>query len=635
MIRKHPMRKQIAASLMLSTMISGCDLSPDFKLPEMPIPQAYKEQPAADALPAEEKGNWKKAEPMEETDRGQWWKTFGDEELNALQQQAVEANQSLKAAAARVEQSRSVAETNFSGFFPDLDIGVNAVRSKPSSASQAAFGQPGTNLKPYTIYSAQGVISYEADLFGRIRNNYRASFFESEAEAAQFNAALLALQADVASHYFSIRALDSERGMLRDTVKIREKAMRIMQKKYDVGAAGEQDLTRIMSELAISKAELVALDRQRNTLEHSLAVLLGKMPADFTLKEAPLMGSPPEIPAGLPSSLLERRPDIAAAQAAMQAANSRIGQARAAFFPSISLTSTGGYESTELSDIFKWSNRTWALGQLAGTAVTLPIFEIRPNLARLDRTHSAYDEAVANYRQGVLVAFRDVEDNLSSQRLLAMQSQQQDAAAAASGRTSEVIQRRYEEGDVDFFEVVNAERDAVATGRASVQVRGQRYLATIGLIRALGGGWDVPAVNTQLTPAAEAPPPAPQAESAMPQAETAMPQAEAATAEAPVEPVVQPVAEPEKAAPKPAIKASAKPAQSKKTKKTAKAAPASPAPETTAPAVPEPVAAEPAPPAPPVELVPQTPPEPASSLRQPLFSTPLNVPDPTPLMEKQ
>lgn len=629
------MRKHLIASLMLSTVvsgaISGCDLSPDFKNPEMNLPQSYKEQPAADAAKAdtlaEEKGSWKKAEPMEAEDRGQWWKTFGDEELNALEQQALDANPSLKAAASRVEQARSVAEANFSGFLPSLDVGVNAARSKPSSASQAAFGQPGANLKPYTIYAARGVISYEADLFGRIRNNYRASLFESEAQSAEYRAALLALQADVATFYFSIRALDSERGMLRDTVAIREKAMRIMQKKYDVGASGEQDLTRIMTELASGKAELVALDRQRAMMEHGLAVLLGKMPAEFALKEAPLVGAPPEIPAGLPSALLERRPDIAAAQSRMQAANSRIGQARAAFFPSVNLTSSGGYESTELSDIFKWSNRTWALGQLAGTAVTLPIFEIKPNMARVAQAHSSYDEAVANYRQNVLTAFRDVEDNLASQRLLAQQSQQQDIAAAASGRTSEVIGRRYEEGDVDFFQVVNAERDSLAAGRASVQVRGQRFLTTIALIRALGGGWDVPSVNTQLAPA-EAPPPAEAKTEAVP--ETAQPKASAPEQSAPATSEAKPAkAKPAKAAKKTGKAKKSRGAKTVKAKKAPPTKKASPAPEPKAE-----IPAEAPPTAAPVELVPEAPPE-HTAPRQPLFSTPLNVPEPTPLMEKQ
>jgi len=494
---------------LITTSLTGCSLAPDFKLPELNLPASFKEQPAQ-AAPAieEEKGNWKLAEPMEKADRGQWWKIFGDEQLNELQKQALEANQSLKSASARVEQARATAESVSYTFLPDLDIGANAVRTRPSVASTAGFGgPPSTNMKPFTRFSGQGVVSYEADLFGRVRDNYHAISHDAEAEAATYRSTLLALQADVAQHYFSLRAVDSERQLLRDTVKIRAEAARIMQHKYDVGTAGEPDLTRTLSELATSKAELIGLDRQRAVLEHALAVLLGKMPSEFMFAEAPLIGMPPAVPAGLPSSLLERRPDIASAQSLMAAANNRIGVARAAFFPRISLTASGGFESLSLADLFLWSNRTWALGQMAGSAITMPIFDSGRLFDKLDIAHASYDESLANYRQQVLVAFRDVEDNLAGQRLLGEQSAQLDAAAAASGRTTEVIQLRYREGDVDFFEVVNAQRDSLATGRAAVQIRGQRFITTLSLIRALGGGWEdampaAPAIEEPIAPEA-------------------------------------------------------------------------------------------------------------------------------------
>lgn len=484
------MRNAPFLSLLLAgTVLAGCSLAPDFVMPDMPVPEAYKEAPPDNhAEPAS--GLWKSAEPMESENRGQWWKIFGDASLDALEEEALAANPSLQAAAARVEQSRALAKSVRPSFLPDLDIGTNAVRSQPSSANLAAFGNPNApRLNPYTLYSGQGVLSYEADLFGRVRDNYSAFMLDADAQEAAYRSALLALQADVAQHYFSIREMDKERKLLRDTLAIRTEANRIMQRRFEVGAASEVDTSRTQSELAGTRAELLLLDTQRRQLENALAVLLGKMPSIFTLAEAPLEGMPPLVPPGLPSELLERRTDIAAAVSSMEAANKRIGVARTAFFPRLFLTASGGYQSTMLSDLFRWSSRTWALGQTAGSALTMSIFDSGRNFAALDASKAAYKEAVANYRQQVLVAFRDVEDNLTAQRLMADQSQQQEAAAKAATRTTELINKRYDQGDVDYFQVVDAQRVSLAARRAAVKLQGQRYLATISLIRALGGGW--------------------------------------------------------------------------------------------------------------------------------------------------
>jgi multidrug efflux system outer membrane protein len=498
---------RILPVILATTALTACSLAPTFTKPDVNLPHAFKEQPV-EAESSAEAGNWKKAESLEKEDRGLWWKIFGDTQLNDLEKQAIDANQELKAAAARVDQARDLARVNTDSLLPDLDIGANALRSKPASAQLAAFGQPAVPLKPYNLYSAEGTLSYEVDLFGKVRDNYKAFSLDADAQAAAYNSALLALQADVAQNYFTIRSLDAERALMRDTIKLREEATRIMQHRFDVGDVGEQDLTRTKSELAGTQAELLELDRSRAKLEHALAVLLGKMPSDFTLAEAPLDALPPEIPAGLPSSLLERRPDISASLALMEAANARIGVARTAFFPSLILTATGGYESTKLSDLFRWPNRTWSLGQLAGNALTMPIFDSGRNLANLDEAHAAYDESVANYRQSVLVAFKDVEDNLVDQRLLAEQTKKANDAAWASQRTTDLTQKRYDGGDVDFFEVINAQRDSLAAGRAAVQTKGQRLIATVTLIRALGGGFDeevVAAPQAATPPAAETP----------------------------------------------------------------------------------------------------------------------------------
>lgn len=480
-------------TLCLITLLSGCSLAPDSPVPTPDLPASFKEGKAEADTP---KGVWMEAQNLEAVDRGEWWKIFGDPKLDTLEQQALTANPSLAAAAAHVETARAAVRSEASTLFPKITLGGNAERAQPASAGSAAFGgNANAQLNPYTLYSAQATASYEVDVFGRVRDNEKALSFDADAQAALYRSVLLALQADVAQHYFSLRALDTERALLRDTIAMREKATRIMQKRLDVGAVGEIDVSRTQTELASAQADLTALDRRRATLEHALAVLLGQMPASFTFEASPLEAIPPEIPPGLPSTLLQRRPDIVAAQAAMEAANARIGVARAAFFPLLTLTASGGYESMALSDIFTWSNRTWALGQLGGAALTWTIFDAGRNIARVDLAQARYQEALARYREQMLIAFRDVEDNLSEQRLLAAQAAQQDEAALAAARTTRLVQRRYDEGDANYFEVVDAQRNFLAAERGAIATQGARFLATVGLIRSLGGGWG--AVNAE------------------------------------------------------------------------------------------------------------------------------------------
>lgn len=495
--------------LLLSTMlVSGCSLAPDFVMPGMPVPDQYRE-PAVAPDAQDAVGLWKPVvgTPVE---NGAWWSVFEDTQLNDLEAQAIYANPSLQAAAMRFEESRAVAQANTDHVLPTLSAGANAVRSKPSNASVAAFGNNNAALKPYNLFEVQGTASYEVDLLGRVHDTYKAYAYDADAQEALYQQVLLALQADVAQHYFALRALDSERQLLREFFKVREEAAHIMQRRFDEGEVADIDNARAQSELASAQAELTGVERARAVREHALATLLGKTPADFTFAESPLTSNPPAIPPGLPSTLLERRPDVAAAVASMQAANQRIGVARTAFFPILNLTATGGLASTELSDVFKWSGHSWALGQAAGTALTLPIFDNGKNFARLDAAKFSYEEAVANYRQQALTAFREVEDNLSEQRLLSEQFVQQSRAAELSNHAANLIQLRYDHGDVDYFEVVDAQRTALSAERAALQARGQRFAAAVSLIRALGGGWDsgtpAPAADPS-QPAAPAPAP--------------------------------------------------------------------------------------------------------------------------------
>ncbi|MDE3016892.1 MAG: efflux transporter outer membrane subunit, partial [Pseudomonadota bacterium] len=456
------------ASLAMTALLASCSLVPAFKPPAVMPPASYKEQPAGAEVVAM-RGRWQAVHSLEKENRGQWWKIFDDPQLNDLEQQAEKANPSLQASAARVAESRDIARANVPSLLPDIGIGGNAVRAQPAAAGLAAFGQPGKNLHPYTLYAAQGEADYEADLFGQVRANYKAFLHDADAMAAAYRSALLALQADVAQDYFGLRTLDAERQTLRDAVAVRKEAARIMQARFNQGDAGKPDMAGAESALASAQAGLLALDRGRAAMEHALAVLLGKLPSTFMLAENPLAGNPPQIPPGLPSQLLARRPDVAEALSSMAAANARVGAARAAFFPSLMLTATGGYESTGLSDLLRWSNRTWALGQLSGLALSMPIFDNGRNQAQLAAAHAAYDEAVANYHSQVLIAFRDVEDNLAAQRLLAGQAERTDEAAASAEQVTGLTRKRYDAGDADYSEVVTAEQQSLTDERAAAE----------------------------------------------------------------------------------------------------------------------------------------------------------------------
>lgn len=469
--------------------LSGCSLAPEFQLPEFTLPEAFK----TTVPDVEQNSNplWQPATPLENERRGQWWKMFGDEQLNALQTQALEANQSLRAAHARVEQARSIVRANASSLLPQITIGGNAARAKSADASTAGFGPPSSGLKPYNNFGVGAQASYEVDLFARVLDTERALTLDADAQEALYHNMLLALQADVATHYFRLRALDAERALLRETVTSRTEAARIMQRRYAVGAVGLVDVARAEADLASVTAELIALDRARGVLENALAVLLGQNPSSYQFAENPSAEAmPPLIPAGLPSQLLLRRPDVSAAQSAMAAANRRVGVARTAFFPRLILTATGGFESTDLSDVLKWSSRSWALGQVGSQALSMTLFDNGRNAARVDGANAAYEEAVANWRQASLTAFGEVENALSAQATLAQQTTQQQTAANAASEVFRLTQRRYAEGDADYFEVITAQRDALALNRAFITAKAERMLATVSLIRALGGGWD-------------------------------------------------------------------------------------------------------------------------------------------------
>jgi multidrug efflux system outer membrane protein len=346
-----------------------------------------------------------------------------------------------------------------------------------------------------TLWRAQGTVAYEADLFGRVSSGVDAANATTEQREALFHSLQLAIQADVAQAYFSLRELDALSDLYADTVKLREQSTQLFQRRFDEGDISELELARSRTELASARSEAIGIARQRAVAEHSLAILLGQAPASFALPPLPLNRVSLQVPAGLPSALLERRPDIAAAERAMAAANARIGMARAAFFPRLSLTGALGYESNELGDLFKWSSRAFVMGPLVGTLLSLPVFDGGARQAGVDQAHAVYAEEAANYQQTVLKAFKEVEDNLAHLRLLGDQTQAQDEAVGSARRATRLSQIQYREGSVSHLNVIDADRSVLQQQRVAVQLVAEQARATVNLIRAIGGGWNAPSVN--------------------------------------------------------------------------------------------------------------------------------------------
>jgi outer membrane protein, multidrug efflux system len=520
MKKTFQMRAFAVPSLVSALLVlAGCSLAPTYERPSVPMPDAFKEAPlktsgdqagaagaaansAANALGGQHAGTWKPAQPAEAVARGEWWKVFGDATLDDLEAQALDANQNVKAALARVKEARALNQSTRSALFPEIDAGFGPTRERLSPASQ--FLPPNANGPSQTLWRAQASVSYEADLFGRVASSIDASKADLQQSEALLRSVQLALQADVAQNYFSLRELDAEQDLYARTVTLREQALQLAQHRFEDGDISELDVARARSELATARSDSMTVARQRAASEHSLAILLGKPPAQFALAPRPLDPVDVQIPAGLPSSLLERRPDIAAAERAMAAANARIGVAKAAFFPSLSLTGMGGFEAATLGDLFRWSSRTFLLGPFVGTALNMPIFDGGARSANLANSRAKYEEDVANYRQQVLVAFQEVEDNLANLRILTDQIRTQDDAVQASSRAAQLSRTQYREGSVSYLDVIDAERTVLQTQRASVQLEGAQAVSTVNLIRALGGGWgDAPAAQGQTVGSAQ------------------------------------------------------------------------------------------------------------------------------------
>ncbi|MBS1852013.1 MAG: efflux transporter outer membrane subunit [Acidobacteria bacterium] len=466
-----PGASRVAALLCLLAGFSGCAVGPRYSKPPAPTPPAFKEIPP----------DWKTAQPSDQALRGKWWEVFGDPQLNALEEQIAVSNETLKAAQAQFEQARSAIRFARSGYYPAVSGGVSASRVRLSENRPLA-----SPARQYTDLSLPIDASYEADVWGRVRRSVEAARSNFQASAADLASVRLSLQAEVAVDYFQLRSLDAEAQLLNSTVDAYQKALQLTQSRYKGGVASAVDVAQAQTQLETTRAQAVDLGVQRAQYEHAIAVLVGQPASTFNLGSMPSLNQPPVVPPGLPSQLLERRPDIAAAERRMEAANAQIGIARAAYYPILNLTGSVGVEGTRLTN--------WFLGPsvfaAAGASAVETIFDGGRRRAISEQAKAGYDQTVANYRQTVLTAFQEVEDHLSTLRILETEARTQDAAVAASQRSLDLSTNRYKGGVVSYLEVINAQSIALADQRAAVDILRRRTTAAVLLIKALGGGWD-------------------------------------------------------------------------------------------------------------------------------------------------
>ncbi|WP_375198074.1 efflux transporter outer membrane subunit [Sphingobium sp.] len=458
--------RRVAALLLAG--LAGCSMAPSYQPPATAVPQNFKEVEG-----------WTAAKPMDGASRGKWWEAFNDPVLNDLEARAEQASPTLAAALARYDQARAAARVENADLFPDIGVGASASKNRLSQ------GRPGSNgaVSRYEDYKVGASLAYELDLWGRIRNGLKAAQADAQASGADLASARLSLQAAVADAYARLRGLDAEAALLRQTVEAFDRAYRLTATRHDGGISSGIDVNRARTVLDNARAQISAVANERAATEHEIAALVGAVASDFAVPVQVRPLTAPALPAGAPSELLQRRPDIAAAERRMFAANARIGVARAAFFPTLTLGLSGGYETTH-GELFSKPNSFWGLGP---ASAALALFDGGRRRAQVKMSRAEYEECSADYRETVLSAFRQVEDAIAANRLLADQAVDQRGAAMAAGRTSELALTRYRDGASDYLEVVTAQTDALDAQRALLAVETQRMRASIALVRALGG----------------------------------------------------------------------------------------------------------------------------------------------------
>ncbi len=460
-----------ALTLGLAAALAGCMVGPDYLRPDAAVPDAYKEA-----------GDWKLAQPRDGASRGRWWEDFGDPQLNALIEQVEISNQTVLVAEAQFRQARALVASSRAALYPALDGSASIIRSR--SPTGVIGGT--TAGRVLTNRTASLDANWEADLWGRVRRAVESNEANALASAADLAAARLSAQAELASDYFQLRILDAQKQLIEDTVAAFQKSLDLTKNRYDAGVAAKVDVVQAQTQLKSTQADAIDLGVQRAQFEHAIAVLIGKPPAALSLERVPLAISMPLIPFGLPSELLERRPDIAAAERHVAGANAQIGVAKAAYFPSLSLSASGGFRSTDAAQWFTVPSRFWSIGP----ALAQSIFDAGLRRAQTDQAIAAYDATVAQYRQAVLAGFQEVEDNLAALRILEEEAKVQEDAVRAARESVTLTLNQYKAGTVSFLNVAIVQTTLLNNERTAMGILGRRLVAAVTLVKALGGGWN-------------------------------------------------------------------------------------------------------------------------------------------------
>jgi NodT family efflux transporter outer membrane factor (OMF) lipoprotein len=499
--RRRPGPRRAAAllaALALPLAAAGCMVGPDYRRPPAAVPAAWKEAPPVD---------WKLAEPRDQLRRGKWWEAFGDPQLNALEEQVSSGNQSVAQAEAQFRAARAAAAVARGALFPTVTAGASVDNSRSpvsrggtagttggsgGSGSTGTGSTSGGSTGSVTVFQVPVDLSYELDAWGKVRRQVESSVANAQASAADLETVRLSMQAELAADYFELHGLDAQRQLLDSTVSAYLTALNLTTNRYQQGIASGVDVAQAQTQLETTRAQSIDLGVQRAALEHAIAMLTGRPPAELTIPPAPIGVTPPAIPPALPSELVERRPDVAAAERRAAAANAQVGVAQAAYFPTFSLTASAGFESTKLAKLFTWPSRFWSLG----AAAVETVFNGGARRAATEQAKANYDAAAAGYRQSALAAFQQVEDNLSALRVLSDEAAQQAAAVAAAEHSLALANNRYQGGVTSYLEVITAENAALGNERAAVDILTRRMTAAVNLVKALGGGWrseDLPA----------------------------------------------------------------------------------------------------------------------------------------------
>ena len=461
----------------------GCTVGPDYVRPAVQTPAAFKETEG-----------WKIAQPRDNLPREHWWEVFGDPVLNGLVSQVDIDNQNIKVAEANLRQARALTAQARSAFFPTVTGNASATRGAASGSGRTVGSNSGTGVVA-NVYNVQLDATWELDLWGRVRRNVESSEASEQASTADLESAKLSAQAQVATDYLLLRVQDAVIELLQDTANAYDKSLTLTKNQYAVGVAGRSDVVLAETQLKSTQAQAIDAKVLRAQLEHAIAVLIGKPPSEFSIAPARVDKVFPYIPVGIPSELLERRPDIAGAERRAAAANAQIGVAEAAFYPTVTLSATGGFASSSIANLFSLPSRYWSVG----AALAQTLFDAGLRQAQTDQAIAAYDASVAAYRQTVLAAFQDVEDNLAALHYLEEEAAVQDAAVQAARESLTITLNQYRAGTANYLAVVVVQAGTLNNERTAVTILGQRYAASVALIKALGGGWRGVAAETAST----------------------------------------------------------------------------------------------------------------------------------------